>query len=100
MFQNGLGLKHYENSLKHYGNILKELTLTVYGLIFGRANIIGRIFACGIWGVGGLIFFCWGGGGAYYRNFTVGCINCQLSLVRLVGPKLRVEKSQDVESVK
>ena len=39
-------------------NTLKQLTLTVHGLI------IRRIFASGIWGT----YFQ---GGAYYRNFTV-----------------------------
>ena len=53
-----------KNSLKQYGNSLhvkrlKQLALTVHGLIFGRAElIIGRVFGSE---------FCRGGGGGYFR---------------------------------
>ena len=58
-FQNGLGLT------------IKQLALTVHGLMFGRAYY--RKDFC-IWDLGGLfsggLVFFWGGGGAY-QNFTV-----------------------------
>ena len=56
-----------KNSLKHYKNSLKQLPLTVHGLIFRRAYY--RKDFC-VWDLGGLIFgrayflftFFWGGG--------------------------------------
>ena len=59
--------------MKHYENSLKQLALTVHGLIFGRAYY--REGFC-IGGFGRLIlgrayYFFFGGGGAYYRNFGI-----------------------------
>ena len=56
-----------KNILKHKENSLKQLTLTVHGLIFGRAYYGKYIFVIDL---GGLFFF-FGGGGAYHWNFTV-----------------------------
>ena len=61
---------------------IKQLALTVHGLIFGRAYYrkdfcvgdLGGLFS------GGLLFFV-GGGGAYYRNFTVSSSETQGQLV-------------------
>ena len=61
-----------KNSLKHYENSLKQLvTLTVHGLIFGRAYNRKNIYARDLGGLfsEGLIFLR--GGGKYYRNLTV-----------------------------
>ena len=56
--------------LKHYENSLKQLALTVHGLI------IGRIFASEIWG-GGLIFgrAYFGGEGA--GGLIIGILRCR-----------------------
>ena len=48
---------HNKNSLKYYKNSLKQLTLTVHGLIMERSLRLR---------FGGFIF-----GRAYYRNFTL-----------------------------
>ena len=70
LFSEGLiigGNFAFQNGLKHEYNSLKQVTLTVHGLMFGRAYF-GRIFASEI-GVAyfraGLFFE-----GAYCRNFT------------------------------
>ena len=41
--------------------------------LYSGGLIIGRMFASDIWGyyVWESLYIFWGGGGAYYRNFTV-----------------------------
>ena len=58
-----------KNILKHKENSLKQLTLTVHGLIFGRAYYGKYIFVIDL---GGLIFFFGGGRGLsleFYGTF-------------------------------
>ena len=65
-----------KNSLKYYKNTLKQLALTVHGLIFERAYYrkdipVSEILGGGGGGGGGIsgrAFFL--GGGTYYRYFT------------------------------
>ena len=44
-----LGLDN-KNSVKDYENSLKQIAITVHGLIYSGGLIIGRIFASEIWG--------------------------------------------------
>ena len=60
-----------KNSLKHYENSLKQLSLIVHGLIFGRAYYQKDFCICDLGGLfrGGLFF--WGEGGLFSEFYRI-----------------------------
>ena len=63
-----------KNGVKHCANSLKQLALTVHGIIFGRAyyrKVFVRLRFVGLIFGRAYFFFFGGGGGAYHRNIFV-----------------------------